>query len=138
MLDRNSTRYYNHLSVMTLKRELKVLVSRKEIESTVKRLADEINEDYKGKQVLLIGVLKGAFVFIADLIRRLEIPLEVDFIGISSYGMAKESCGEAKVTKRPSADVNGKDVLVVEDIIDSGLTTSFVIDYLKKQTNYGS
>ena len=116
---------------MTLKREPKVLVSRKEIESTVKRLADEINQDYKGKQVLLIGVLKGAFVFIADLIRRLEIPLEVDFIGISSYGMAKESCGEAKVTKRPSADVNGKDVLVAEDIIDSGLSTSFVIDYME-------
>ena len=118
---------------MTLEKELKVLISREEINKSIKRLAGEINRDYKDKQVLLIGVLKGAFVFLADLIRQLDIPLEIDFIGISSYGSAKESSGHMKITKCPSVNVSGKDVLVVEDIIDSGLTTAFVIDYLKKQ-----
>lgn len=118
---------------MTLNKELKVLVSRKKIEGSVKRLAGEINRDYKNKPVLLVGVLKGAFVFLADLIRQLDIPLEIDFIGIASYGVAKESCGEMKLTKCPSVAVKGKDVLVIEDIIDSGLTTAFIIEYLKKQ-----
>lgn len=118
---------------MTFNKELKVLVSRKKIEDSVKRLAGEINRDYKNKPVLLVGVLKGAFVFLADLIRQLDIPLEMDFIGLASYGGDKESCGKVKITKCPSVAVKGKDVLVIEDIIDTGLTTSFIIDYLKKQ-----
>ena len=118
---------------MTFNKELKVLVSREKIEDSVKRLASEINRDYKNKPVLLVGVLKGAFVFLADLIRQLDIPLEMDFIGLASYGGAKESCGKVKITKCPSVAVKGKDVLVIEDIIDTGLTTSFIIDYLKKQ-----
>ncbi len=118
---------------MTLKKGLKVLVSRQKIESTVERMAGEINREYKDKTVLLVGVLKGAFVFLSDLIRKLDVPLELDFIGISSYGGAKESCGEVKITKCPSVNAKGRDVLIVEDIIDTGLTTAFIIDYLKKQ-----
>jgi len=118
---------------MTSRKELKVLVNRQEIESTVKRLAGEINRDYKGKPVLLVGVLKGAFIFLADLVRQLDIPIEVDFIGVSSYGTAQESSGEVKITKCLSVDVKSKDVMVIEDIIDTGLTTSFIIDYLNKQ-----
>jgi len=118
---------------MTSEKELKVLVSREKIKESVKRLATEINRDYKDSPVLLVGVLKGAFVFLADLVRQLDVPLEIDFIGISSYGEAKKSCGEVKITKCPSVNVKGKNVLVVEDIIDTGLTTSFIIGYLKKQ-----
>ena len=111
----------------------KILFSRKEIAATVKRLAAEINRDYRGKNPLLIGILKGSFMFMADLVRLLDFPLAVDFIRLSSYGSGRESSGRIKVVPGLSAPVKGRDVLVIEDIVDTGLTVAFLLDYLRKK-----
>ncbi|MBA7622032.1 Hypoxanthine-guanine phosphoribosyltransferase [subsurface metagenome] len=111
----------------------RILFTRDEIEATVKSLAAEIKQDYQDKHALLIGVLKGSFVFMADLIRRLDFPLEVEFIRLSSYGGAMESSGKIKVVQGLRAKVIGRDVLVIEDIVDTGLSISFLLDYLRKR-----
>jgi hypoxanthine phosphoribosyltransferase len=111
----------------------KILFSRKEIAATVKRLAAEINRDYRGKNPLLIGILKGSFMFMADLVRLLDFPLAVDFIRLSSYGSGRESSGKIKVVRGLSTPVKGRDVLVIEDIVDTGLTVAFLLDYLRKK-----
>jgi hypoxanthine phosphoribosyltransferase len=108
-----------------------VLISREEIAAAVDRLAAEISRDYYDKCPLLVAVLKGAFVFLADLMRRLDFPLEVDFIRLSSYGSGQESSGQVKVVHGIGADIAGRHVLVVEDIVDTGLTTAFLLGYLK-------
>ena len=118
---------------MVLQPRLKILVSRDQIAKGVERLAREIERDYQGKQPLLIGILKGSFVFMADLIRQLDFPLELDFIRLSSYGSARETSGKVRVIQGLKTRVKGKDVLVVEDIVDTGITTSFLSDYLRKQ-----
>jgi hypoxanthine phosphoribosyltransferase len=110
-----------------------VLIGREEIEAAVKKLAAEIRIDYQGKNPLLIGVLKGSFVFMADLIRQLNFPLEVDFIGLSSYGRGMESSGKIKVVQGLRSEVKGRDVVVVEDIIDTGLAVTFLLDYLRNK-----
>ncbi len=108
----------------------RILFRREEIETTVKRLSVEIKKDYQGKHPLLIGILKGSFVFMADLIRLLNFPLEVEFIRLSSYGSSKESSGRIKVVQGLGSPIKGRDVLVIEDIVDTGLTISFLLDYL--------
>ena len=113
--------------------ELRVLFHRQEIEATVRRLASEISQDYRHKNPLLLGILRGSFVFLADLIRHLDFPLEVDFIGLSSYGRSTQTSGKIKVVKKLETPVRGRHVLVVEDIVDTGLTTTFLLDYLQKQ-----
>lgn len=113
--------------------KLKVLVDREEISKTVARLAFEINRDYRGKEPLLIGVLKGSFVFMADLIRHLDLPVEIDFVRVSSYGAAKETSGKVKIVQGLMTTIKGRDVLVVEDIVDTGITVSFLLDYLRKK-----
>jgi hypoxanthine phosphoribosyltransferase len=113
--------------------QLQVLLSRKEIEVAVSKLAAEIRQDYLGKSPLVVAVLKGSFVFLADLIRRLDLPLKVDFVRLSSYGCNTESAGKISIMYGVSMPVAGADVLVVEDIIDSGLTTGFLLDYLRKE-----
>ncbi len=118
---------------MDFKAETKVLINRHEIEDAVSRLAEQINRDYKGKSPVLVAVLKGAFVFMADLVRRLEMPLEVEFIGLSSYSQNTKSCGKISVTLELGCDINGRDVIIIEDIIDTGLTTAFLLDCLNKQ-----
>lgn len=110
-----------------------VLFTRNEISETVNRLAAEINRDYAGKEVLLVGVLKGSFVFLADLIRLLDLPVEVDFIGLSSYGSGTKSSGKVRVGRGLRTQVRGRNVLVVEDIVDTGLTTGYLLDYLRKK-----
>ena len=110
-----------------------ILFRRQEIEATVRKLAAEIRRDYQGKHPLLIGILKGSFVFMADLIRLLDFPLEVEFIKLSSYGRGKESSGKVKVVQGLRSQVRGRDVLVVEDIVDTGLTVAFLLDYLRKK-----
>ena len=110
-----------------------ILFTREEVEATVKKLAAEIRKDYQGKCPLLIGILKGSFVFMADLIRLLNFPLEVEFITLSSYGRGRESSGKIRVVKGLAAEVKGRDVLVIEDIVDTGLTISFLLDYLRKK-----
>ncbi len=110
-----------------------ILFTREEVEATVKKLAAEIRKDYQGKHPLLIGILKGSFVFMADLIRLLNFPLEVEFITLSSYGRGRESSGKIRVVKGLRAPIKGRDVLVIEDIVDTGLTISFLLDYLRKK-----
>lgn len=111
-----------------------ILFRRDEIAATVERLAAEIRRDYQGKHPLLLGVLKGSFVFMADLIRLLDLPLEVEFIQLSSYGRGRSTTGELKVVQGLRAEVRGRDVLVIEDIVDSGLTIAFLLDYLQRRS----
>ena len=111
--------------------ELKLLFSRKEIAETVARLAREISVDYADKKLVLVGVLKGAFVFLADLVRELTIPATIEFVRIASYGSKKESSGEIQVTKDVEIPLEGKDVLIVEDIVDTGLSLTFLIEHLR-------
>jgi hypoxanthine phosphoribosyltransferase len=118
---------------MVFQSQLKILISRDQIAKTVTRLALEINRDYQGKQPLLISVLKGSFVFMADLIRQLDLPLELDFVKVASYSAARESSGKVRVVQGVKTPVKGRDVLVIEDIVDTGITISFLLDYLDKK-----
>ena len=111
---------------------LTILFTRDEIEATVKKLAAEIRQDYHNKRPVLIGVLKGSFMLMADLIRLLDFPLEVEFVRLSSYG-SRTSPGKIKLVHRPLSKIKGRHILVVDDIIDTGLTTAFVLDYLKQE-----
>jgi len=114
-----------------LDKDLKLLFSRKEIAETVARLAREISADYADKRLVLVGVLKGAFVFLADLARELTIPATIEFVRIASYGSKKESCGKIEVKKDVEISLEGKDVLIVEDIVDTGLSLTFLIEHLR-------
>ena len=111
----------------------RILFSREQIEATVNRLATEISQDYQGKPPILLGILKGSFMFMADLIRLLDFPLEVEFIRLSSYGGDRESSGKIKVVQSLRSPIKGRNVLVIEDIVDTGLTTAFLLDYLQKK-----
>ena len=104
----------------------KVLISEEKIQQRLKELGEQITADFVGKRPILIGILNGSFVFLADLIRYINTDLEVDFIRISSYGDGRESSGHIKILKPLSADINGRAVLVVEDIVDSGLSIQFL------------
>ena len=111
--------------------DLKPVLSQEEIETTVSDLAQQISHDYKDREVILVGVLKGAFVFLADLIRHLSIPVKIDFVRLASYGSNTSSCGTVCLTKEIEIDIGGKDVLVVEDIVDTGLSLEFLLGHLK-------
>jgi hypoxanthine phosphoribosyltransferase len=117
---------------MSSQPEPRILFSREDIEAAVKRLAAEIRKDYLGKRPILIGILKGSFMFMADLIRLLDFPLEVEFVRLSSYG-GKETTGKVREVQGLLSPIKGKDVLVIEDIVDTGLTTGFLLDYLQKK-----
>jgi len=108
-----------------------VIITREEIAKKVAELASRIRKDYKGKNPLVIGILKGSFVFMSDLVRAMNIPVEIDFVVLSSYGASRESSGKIKLVKDVQTPINGRHVLVVEDIIDRGLTVRFLLDYLK-------
>jgi hypoxanthine phosphoribosyltransferase len=112
------------------KHEKRVVFTAEEIGRQVQLLANQISEDYKGKEVVLIGVLKGAFIFLADLVRQLTIPVQLDFIRVASYGSGTESSGKIRITTDVELDLKGLDVLIVEDIVDSGLTTAFLKEHL--------
>jgi hypoxanthine phosphoribosyltransferase len=111
----------------------KVLITQDEIRQAVAKLAAGIRRDYRGKKLLLIGILKGSFVFMADLVRELGLPVEVDFVKLSSYGTGTQTSGKVKMVQGLKTPIKGRDVLVVEDIVDTGLTVSFLIDYLQKK-----
>jgi len=106
--------------------QVKVLISAEEIARRVKELGQQISQDYQGQNLVIIGILKGAVVFLSDLIREITVPLELDFMAISSYGEATESSGVVQLLKDLDRPIEGKHVLVVEDIIDSGLTLSYL------------
>ena len=105
-------------------------LSAEEIQSIVAELADKIRKDYQGKPVLLVGVLKGAFVFMSDLMRELKLDVEIDFVRLSSYGKGKASSGTVTLIKDISRDITGRHVLIVEEIIDSGRSLRFLYDRL--------
>lgn len=112
---------------------LRVLVTRAEIESAVKKLASAITKDYSDKNPLIIGILKGSFVFLADLVRQLDFPLEVEFVRLSSYGSGTQTSGKANLELEPKLEIKGRHVLVVEDIIDTGITVDSLVKYLQKK-----
>ena len=102
-----------------------------DLERRVAELGEEISRDYEGKDLMLVGVLKGAVVFIADLMRHLTVPCEVDFMAVSSYGSQTDSSGVVRILKDLDASIGDRDVLIVEDIIDSGLTLQYLLRNLK-------
>jgi hypoxanthine phosphoribosyltransferase len=110
-----------------------VLFSEQDIQDKVAELGRQISADYTGRQLLVLCVLKGAFIFMADLVKRLDVPLEIDFMAVSSYGNATRSSGVVKIMKDLDTSVEGRDILIVEDIIDSGLTLSYLIDVLERR-----
>jgi hypoxanthine phosphoribosyltransferase len=110
-----------------------VLVAEDDLQARIAALGAEISADYEGRDLLLVGVLKGAVFFMADLMRELSIPCEIDFMAISSYGAATDSSGVVRILKDLDINIAGRDVLVVEDIIDSGLTLSYLMRNLESR-----
>ncbi len=108
-----------------------MLISAEEIRQRVTTLGEEITRDYKGKDLILVSVLRGGVVFLADLIREIKLPLAIDFMDISSYGISEGSSGVVRITKDLEDNIEGKDVLIVEDIIDTGLTLRYLLRNLR-------
>jgi len=110
--------------------EKSLLFSAENIAYQVQRLARQISEDYEGREVVVIGVLKGAFIFLADLVRLLTVPIKLDFVRLSSYGASTESSGKIRIVADVETDLSGTDIIIVEDIVDSGLTTAFLREHI--------
>jgi hypoxanthine phosphoribosyltransferase len=108
-----------------------ILVQPTDLAQRVRQLGEEISRDYADKDLLLIGVLKGAIFFLADLMRAIEVPCEVDFMAVASYGSATDSSGVVRILKDLDAAIEGRDVLIVEDIVDSGLTLQYLLRSLR-------
>jgi hypoxanthine phosphoribosyltransferase len=109
----------------------RVLVSEADLQARVSELGKEITDDYRGRTPLLVGVLKGAFMFMSDLSRHIGLPVEFDFMAVSSYGTATKTSGIVRIVKDLDLDLSGRDVLVVEDIVDSGLTLNYLLKNLQ-------
>lgn len=111
-------------------KDLKVLFSEEQLQTRIKELANELNELYAGKEVTAICVLKGAVMFATDLVKYLEMPVQMEFIRLSSYGSGTKSSGKVNAVDISLPDLNGKNVLIIEDIVDTGLTAKFLIDFI--------
>ncbi|WP_124058180.1 hypoxanthine phosphoribosyltransferase [Vaginisenegalia massiliensis] len=109
----------------------RVLVSKEEIDQALSRLGQDITADYEGKDILVIGILRGAAVFMADLVRHIDAYVTIDFMDVSSYGDATQSSGEVKILKDLNSSVEGKHILIVEDIIDTGRTLHYIVGLLE-------
>jgi hypoxanthine phosphoribosyltransferase len=112
---------------------LKVLIDTQTLQARVREIGLQITRDYTGRNLHLVGVLKGACVFLSDLMRSIDLPLSLDFIGISSYGASTRSSGEVRITKDLDVSLAGRDVLVVEDIIDTGLTLNYMANIFRSR-----
>ncbi len=110
-----------------------VLYSREVIEKRVKELAETISRDYEGKELIVVGILKGAFIFMADLIRALAVPCQVDFVRLASYGSGAASPGKCIMTKDIETSIKDRDILIVEDIVDTGITLSFLVAWWQER-----
>ena len=110
-----------------------VLLAEEQLQARIRELGQRITQDYQGKAPLLVGVLKGAAMFLVDLMRAIDLPLAIDFMAVSSYGAATESSGVVRILKDLETSIEGRDVLLVEDIIDSGLTIAYVLDMLRRR-----
>ncbi|NLL82071.1 MAG: hypoxanthine phosphoribosyltransferase [Tissierellia bacterium] len=118
---------------MDFNKRKRVLFSREEINTRVKALGDELSNHYKDKNLLVVSLLRGSFIFAADLIREISVPLEIDFITTASYGNDEISSGTVDIVHDLRSNVEGKDVLIVDDIIDSGYTLERVIEHIKEK-----
>ncbi len=111
----------------------RILFTEEQVRDKVREMGEEISRDYAGKEPLFVGVLKGCFVFMADLMRAVSIPCSMDFMAVSSYGSSTRSSGAVRINKDLSQDIQGKDIILVEDILDSGVTLSYLTRYLKNR-----
>ncbi|MCY6356600.1 hypoxanthine phosphoribosyltransferase [Clostridium sp. ZS2-4] len=109
----------------------RVLISEEEISDKIRELGSKISEEYKNKDLMLVGVLKGSVPFMAELMKRIDIPCKMDFMAVSSYGNSSESSGVVRILKDLDFEIENKDVLIIEDIIDSGITLKYLVKYLK-------
>ena len=121
MMDTNA-KLYGDLS--------RILVKREDIAQAVKKLGQEISRDYEGKELMLVGILKGAVVFFSDLVREIDLPVKMEFMAVSSYGASTKTTGVVNLVKDITVDITGMHVLIVEDIVDSGMTLSYLKKYL--------
>ncbi len=112
---------------------LEILIGEEDLKAKVTELAAQVNADYQGHDLLIVGALKGAVMFMTDLARQINVPVEMDFMAISSYGKSTQSSGIVRILKDLDRSVEGRNVLIVEDIVDSGLTLSYLADHLRAQ-----
>ncbi|MBW2262421.1 MAG: hypoxanthine phosphoribosyltransferase [Deltaproteobacteria bacterium] len=110
--------------------DLKILISEEDITKRVREMAREIRDDYDGREIVVVGILKGCFMFLADLTRAIDLPMNIGFMGLRSYGSATETSGVVEIAADLSHPIQDKDVLIVEDIVDTGLTMKYLIDNL--------
>lgn len=108
-----------------------IMYSKEQIEAKVKELGAQITTDYQGKDLLVVGILKGALIFMADLVRNINVPISFDFMAVSSYGASTESSGVVRILKDLERSIEGKHVLIVEDVVDTGLTLKYLLENLK-------
>lgn len=109
----------------------KVLLTEEQILDRVKELGKDVSKDYQGKNLLIVGILKGSVIFASELIKNVTIPCEIDFMAVSSYGSSTETSGVVRILKDLDHGIEGKDIIIVEDIIDSGVTLDYLLKYLK-------
>ena len=115
--------------------DMELVISRDDIEMRVRELGKEITKDFHGSKLVVVGILNGAFMFLADLVREIDLPLEVDFLRAASYGTGRSSSGEIKITKDFELSIYDKEILIVEDLIDTGLTLTTIKENLKSRTS---
>lgn len=108
----------------------KVLITEEQVQKRLKELGKQLTADYQGKDLLVIGILKGSVIFMSDLVRVIDLPLQLDFMAVSSYGKSTNSSGVVRILKDLDTDIQGKDVLIIEDIVDTGLTLSYLVENL--------
>lgn len=111
-----------------------VFLTEEQIKTRVRELAQQITADYQGQSVVLVAILRGSFVFMADLCREINLPCTIEFMSVSSYGSGTTSTGQVQITKDLSADIEGKHIIVIEDILDSGNTLSYLLNVLKQRS----
>jgi hypoxanthine phosphoribosyltransferase len=115
-----------------MKQDIKeVLFSEEVLTKRIKELADKISADYKGEELVVVGILKGSVIFAAELIKNISIPCEIDFMAVSSYGNSTETSGVVRILKDLDSNIEGKNILIVEDIVDTGVTLAYLLKYLK-------
>lgn len=113
--------------------EVDVLFGTEEVKRRVRELGQQITEDFSGEKVIAIGILKGAFIFMADLVRNIDLPVEIEFMAVSSYGKAAASSGEVRIMKDLDCSIEGENIIIIEDIIDTGLTLKYIKEILLKR-----